>query len=119
MSCSVCGENMAEVSIPIANLPGSPDQPVAFINNATIFTPLAAGETYLAPENVVELTFNVTFDPAVLMSKFQINANGETALKAKLENVDTLVDLTVIFCIKQNNAFYVLLNNCNAFMKNN
>jgi len=96
---SVCGENMSEVIIPIATPPGSSDNPVAFINNSDIFTPLAAGETFLAPDDVLLLAFNVTIDPAVTMTSFQIGNNGETVVKVKLEEGDTIIDLTVIFSI--------------------
>ena len=88
---------MSEISIPIAPPPGSPDSPVAFVDNTDLSAALAAGETYLAPGNVVELTFNVTIDPAVFMTKVQISTNGDTVdMTAKLEDVDTIVDLTVI-----------------------
>jgi len=86
---------MGEVSIPIATFPDSPDSPVAFINNIELFTALAAGEMFLVPGNVV--TFIVTIVPAVFMIKFQIATNGETVVViAKLRDVDTIVDLTVI-----------------------
>jgi len=89
---------MVEVSIPFAPHPDSPDNPVAFINNNDLFAALAVGATYLAPGNIHLVTFNVTIDPAVFMSKFQISTNGDTVdVTAKLEDVDTIVDLTVIF----------------------
>jgi len=88
---------MLEISIPIAPPPGSPDNPVAFINNTDLFAALAAGETYLAPGNVVELIFNVAIDPAVFMTKFQISTNADTVdVTAKLKDLVTSVDLTVI-----------------------
>jgi len=89
---------MSEVRIPIATPPGSPDNPVAFIDNADIFAALAAGETYLTPGNVMELIFNVDIDPAVFMTMVQISANADTVdMTAKLEDLVTTVDLTVIF----------------------
>jgi len=88
---------LTEVSLPIASLPGSPDNPVAFINNADTFTALAAGETFLAPDDILQLAFNVTIDPTVIMTNFQIDTNAETVdVKVKLEEVDTIMDLTVI-----------------------
>jgi len=87
---------MVEETLPISTLPGSSDSPVAFINNADLFTALVAGETFTAPADAVVLTFNVIIDPAVFMTKFQIRTNGEAVVvKVKLEDVDTLVDLTV------------------------
>jgi len=107
---------MVEVSIPISPPPGTPGSPVAFINNSDLFATLAAGKTYVAPANVVELTFNVTIDPAVFMTEFQISTTGETvAMTAKLEDVDTLVDLTVILLKHTIYILHVLLNNFNAF----
>jgi len=118
MSCSVCAENTGEVSIPIDNLPGSPDRPVAFINDAAIFTPLAAGETYLAPEQVVVIPFNVTIDPAVLMTNFQIITNGQKVeVQIQLEEVDPILNLTVIFLEHKHIILHVLLNNSKAFQK--
>jgi len=91
---------MVEVSIPFAPPPGSPDNPVAFINDIDLFTALEAGQTLLAHYNVMELTFNVTIDPAVLMTKFQISTNGETVdVKVQPEEIDTILNLTVIYLI--------------------
>ena len=107
-----------EVGIPIALPPGSSESPVAFINNIDLFAALVAGETYVAPDNVVEIIFNVNIDPAVYMTEFQIRTNGEpVVVTAKLEDVDTTVDLTVILL---NHTIYIshaLLNNSNAFGK--
>ena len=100
LSCLVCEVNMVEISIPFAPPPGSPDNPVAFINDIYLFTALEAGQTFLAHYNVMELTFNVTIDPAVLMTKFQISTNGETVdVKVQPEEIDTILNLTVISLI--------------------
>jgi len=109
---------MVEVSIPIAPPPGSSDSPVAFINNTGLFAALVAGETYMAPADVVEIIFNVNIDPAVYMTEFQIITNAEpVVVTAKLEDVDTTVDLTVILLKHTKCISRVLLNNSNAFEK--
>jgi len=88
---------MLEVSIPIATLPDSPDSYVAIINNIDLFTTLSAGEMFLVPGNVMGFTFITTIVPAVFMTTFQIGTNGETVFViAKLKDLDTIVDLTVI-----------------------
>jgi len=96
---------MSEVCIPIATPPGSSDNPVAFINSIDLLVALAAGETYVAPANVVELAFNVTIDPAVFMTKFQISTTGHTVdVTAKLEDLVTSVNLTVTL-LKHTNIY--------------
>jgi len=111
---------MVEVSIPFAPPPGSPDNPVAFINNIELFTALQDEQTFYAPDNALELTFNVNIDPAVFMTKFNFSTNAATVdVNVQLEDVDTFLNLTVIFP-KLTHAlynFYVVLNESNSFQK--
>jgi len=98
---------MVEVSIPFAPPPGSPDNPVAFINNIELFTALQDGQTFYAPENAEELIFNVNIDPAVVLTKFNISTNGGTVdVKVQMEEIDTILDLTVIF-LKHTHALFM------------
>jgi len=110
---------MAEFSIPIATLPGSPDSPLAFINNVDLVMALAAGEMFLAPGNVRGFTFIATIVPAVFMIKFEIGTNGDTVFViAKLKDVDTIVDLTVKL-LNHTHFTTLLLHDSNAFQKKN